>query len=136
MATIGTLASILHVVFGGAWAGTVVFVALLAGDLDGSTDLGKSLLDRLRLVSRSGAAITFLTGGVMAAGYSHSYFLSAVRGWVLAAMVLLWFVLMVLVEVGAARGLDGGRSGTAVLRVAGVVAGLLLLDVGVLLGAV
>ena len=138
MALLDSLATILHVVFAGLWTGAVVFTALLAGGLANTsanalTDL---VVDRLRIVSRSSAVMTLLTGGYMATGYSHTYFTSSTGGWLISAMVALWLVLMVTVEIGASRILDGDGRGKTILGVAGLVALLLLLDVGLLMAGV
>ncbi|MFW6003461.1 MAG: hypothetical protein ACOCPT_03470 [Halanaeroarchaeum sp.] len=138
MVVFDSLAVLLHVVFGGLWTGAVVFTALLAGGLvsDTASALTDLVVDRLRLVSRSSAVITLLSGGYMAAGYPHTYFSSSTRGLLVSAMVALWLVLMVTVEVGASQVLDGRERGRTVLGVAGLVALLLLLDVGLLVAGV
>ena len=138
MALLDSIAVVFHVVFAGLWTGAVVFTALLAGGLaSGPTSaLSDLVVDRLRLISRSSAVITLLSGGYMAAGYTHSYFTSSTRGLLLSAMVALWLVLMVTVEIGASRVLDEQKSGRTVLAIAGLVALLLLLDVGLLMAGV
>ncbi|MGM0398469.1 MAG: hypothetical protein ACQEQY_05690 [Halobacteriota archaeon] len=138
MALLDSVAVVSHVLFGGLWTGAVVFTALLAGGLasDAASALSDLVVDRLRLVSRSSAVITLLSGGYMATGYSHSYFTSSTRGLLLSAMVALWLVLMVTVEIGASRVLDEQQSGRTILGIAGLVALLLLLDVGLLIAGV
>ncbi|UWG48075.1 putative membrane protein [Halanaeroarchaeum sp. HSR-CO] len=138
MALLDSVAVVSHVVFGGLWTGAVVFTALLAGGLasDTASALSDLVVDRLRLVSRSSAVITLLSGGYMATGYSHSYFTSSTRGLLLSTMVVLWLVLMVTVEIGASRVLDDQKSGRTILGVAGIVALLLLLDVGLLVAGI
>lgn len=132
---IESIALFLHVVFGALWTGAVVFVALTASDVDRVAPGGLTtvIVDRLRQVSRTSAIVTFLSGGYLAGEYAGAYFMESTRGWLLSAMVLLWLGLMVTVEVGAARTLSSDESGETVLKVAGVVAFLLLVDVGLLL---
>lgn len=135
MALLDSIAVVFHVVFAALWTGGVVFTALLAGGLvERSSDaLAGLVVDRVRLISRSSAVVTLLSGGYMATGYSHTYFTSSTHGWLLSAMVALWLVLIVTVEIGASQVLDGKDRGRTVLALAGVVALLLLLDVGLLM---
>lgn len=138
MALLDSIAVGAHVVFGALWTGAVVFTALFAGGLSkhASTALGDLVVDRLRLLSRSSAVVTFLSGGYLAMGYDHTTFTSTTSGMLISVMVALWFVLMVTVEVGASRVLDGEGRGKTMLGVAGIVALLLLLDVGLLMAGV
>ncbi|MFB6133591.1 MAG: hypothetical protein ABEJ55_01205 [Halanaeroarchaeum sp.] len=132
---IEAIAVFAHVVFGALWTGAVVFVALVASDVNRGTsiDLSSAVVDRLRDVSRASAVVTFLSGGYLASGYGGSYFLQSTRGLLLSAMVLLWLVLMVTVEIGAARTQSADADGETPLKLAGVAALLLLVDVGLLL---
>ena len=138
MALLDSLAVVSHALFGALWTGAVVFTALLAGGLSkhATTPLGDLVVDRLRLVSRSSAVVTLLSGGYLAMGYDHTVFTSTTRGMLISAMVALWLVLMITVEIGASRTLDGEGRGDVMLGVAGIVAVLLLLDVGLLVAGV
>lgn len=134
MAVLDTIATVAHVGFASLWTGSVVFGALLAGNLSrrSSDALVELVLDKLRFVSRTSAVVTLLTGGYMAVGYSHAYFTSSTSGLLLSAMVVLWVLLITSVEIGAARILDGAENGVAIMGLAGVVAVALLVDVGLL----
>ena len=137
MALLHTVATGAHVVFGALWTGAVVFVALLAGGLAGSTDaLVDRIVDRLRLLSRTSAVVTLFSGGYLAAGYPHAYFTSSIEGLLISAMVLFWLVLMVSVEIGASRVLKPEANATPFLWGAGIVALLLVLDVSLLVAGV
>ncbi|MFW5937858.1 MAG: hypothetical protein ACOCSN_02850 [Halanaeroarchaeum sp.] len=138
MTLVESAATVAHVVFAGLWTGAVVFTALFAGGLvnTASSSLTDLVVDRLRIVSRSSAVVTLLSGGYMAAGYSHTYFTSSTSGWLISAMVALWLVLIVTVEIGASRVLDGHGQGKTFLGIAGLTALLLLLDVGLLMAGI
>lgn len=133
-----TFVAVAHVVFASLWTGAVVFVALLALRLSSgeTTEIVELVVDRLRLVSRSSAVVTLLSGAYLAAGYSHAYFTSSTRGLLITAMVVLWIALMTSVEIGSVRLLDEDTRGTAILVLAGVFAVALLLDVGLLVAGV
>lgn len=138
MEILPTIAAVAHVVFASLWTGAVVFVALLAVRLSRGepTEIGELVVDRLRLVSRSSAVVTLLSGGYMAAGYSHAYFTSSTRGLLVTGMVGLWVALMTSVEIGSVRLLDEDARGVTVLLLAGVFALALLVDVGLLAAGV
>jgi len=132
MALLDSLAVVVHFVFAGLWAGTVAYAAaIVTGTGDIGTVARERIADRLRSISRTSAVLTLLSGGYLASGFASSYFYSSTRGYLLSAMVLLWLVLMVMVEIGASRLVDGEESGPTVLIGASVVAILLLLDAGV-----
>jgi len=146
MALLETTSYVLHLAFAGLWTGTVLFVALgvlpvaLLGDV--GVEPLEFVLGRLALVSRASALVLFVTGGYTAGQrYTVETLTGQPRGHLVLAMVGLWFLLALLVEVAVAR----ARSGLAERKVrtpaadarpflygAVVVAVLLLLDAGVL----
>jgi putative copper export protein len=150
MSLVDAAAYSIHLLFAGLWTGTVLFVAwgLLPLGLRG--DIRPAPLSfavsRLTTVSRASALVLFLSGGHMAGtGYTVESLFGTQRGYLVLAMVVLWFVLAALVEVGSARmrrGLDAEKvrtpahDGKPFLYAASVVALLLLLDAGLLASSV
>jgi uncharacterized membrane protein len=148
MTVVDSVAYTLHLLFAGTWTGAVLFVTLglLPPALDGDGDpasLGFAV-DRLRTVSRASAVVLFLSGGHMAGtGYTVESLLGTTRGFLVLAMIALWFLLAALVEVGAGRmrrGLDERKLRTPAddarpfFVAASVVSVLLLVDAGLLAG--
>jgi uncharacterized membrane protein len=112
MATLDTAINAIHLVFAGLWAGSVLFVARAVvpaardGDLD-ATPL-RGFVGRFRTWSRVSSLALFLTGGHLAGTrYTAETLLGSTRGYLVIAMVVLWFVLTGLVEVGSGRLVDG-----------------------------
>jgi len=112
MATLDTAINAIHLVFAGVWAGSVLFVArgvvpaARDGDLD-ATPL-RGLIGRFRTWSRVSSLALFLTGGHLAGTrYTAETLLGSTRGYLVVAMVVLWFVLTGLVEMGSGRLVDG-----------------------------
>ena len=148
MALVDAVSATIHVAFAGLWTGTVLFVAFAVLPLarDGSLNAGPlaSLTGSFRRVSRVSALLLFLTGGHMAGtGYTVARLTGTTRGHAVIAMLVLWFALAALVEVGASKLADGTevdkvRSPAAdakpYLQGAALVAVLLLLDAGALAG--
>lgn len=147
MATVDTAINAIHLLFAGLWAGSVLFVARAVvpvardGGLD-ATPLRK-LVGQFRTWSRVSSLVLFLTGGHLAGTrYTAERLLGTTNGYLVVAMVVLWFVLTGLVEVGSGRLVDGlderkvrepARSATPFFTAAAAAAvGLLVLG-GVLL---
>jgi uncharacterized membrane protein len=147
MATIDTAMNAIHLLVAGLWAGSVLFVAagLLPAARDG--DLGATVLEgligRFRWGSRIAALLLLLTGGHLAGTrYTAETLFGSTRGYLVVAMVVLWFVMAGLIEVGSGRLLDGlderkvrepARAATPLFTAATVAAvGLLILG-GILL---
>ncbi len=138
----------IHLVFAALWTGSVVFVTVgvlpSAAAGDGSVDALGLLTSRLKLVSRSSTLLLFLSGGHLAATfYPGTLLLDTTRGNLVLAMIVLWFLLAVLVEMGASRLSDGlaenkirtpARNARPFFLAASVVSVLLLLDAGAILG--
>jgi hypothetical protein len=146
MTTVEAVVAATHLLFAGAWTGSVVFVAVAVlpvaarGDLDAKPL--SSMAGTLQTTSRLGALVTFATGGHMAGTqYTVDSMLGSTPGWLVLAMLGLWLVLAALVEVGTARLVDGtdrrkvrepAREAKRPLQAAALVAGLLLVDGGLL----
>ncbi|MFB6160002.1 MAG: transporter [Haloferacaceae archaeon] len=138
-----------HLLFAGAWVGSVLFVtvgllpAAKAGDLN-AAPLGTAA-DRLRWISRVAAVVLFVTGGHMAARqYTVTSLTGSTPGYGVLAMVALWLVLAGLVEVAGGRieagtdvdkVRDPARAASPLLAAATLVGGVLLLLGGVLTAA-
>jgi len=147
MATVDTAVNAIHLLFAGLWAGSVLFVARAVvpaareGDLD-ATPL-RGLVDQFRTWSRVSSLVLFLTGGHLAGTrYTAETLLGSTRGYLVVAMVVLWFVLTGLVEVASGRLVDGlderkvrepARSAAPLFTAAAVAAAALLTIGGVLL---
>jgi len=147
MALLHSVMVVFHLLFAGAWTGSVVFVtwAVLptarAGDVQARPL--SSMVDRLVNLSRLSAVVMLVSGGVLA-GELGGGLTSTTEGWLVVAMVVLWLALTALVEVGASRladGLDGddvrsaAQRTTTLFQAAGVVALLLLVDAGLVAAA-
>lgn len=146
MVSVDTVVVVTHLLFAGVWTGSVVFFALgvlpvaARGDMD-AAPLG-SVVGSLRSVSRVSALLLFLTGGHMAGTqYTVDSLLGSTTGWLVLCMLGLWAILAGLVEVGVGRVVEGtdqrkvrepARAATRLLQAAAIVAGLLLIDGGLL----
>jgi putative copper export protein len=150
MTVLDSVMAVLHLVFAGAWTGSVVFVAwgVLPKALDG--DLGPDALDfvagRLTWLSRTSAVVLFVSGGHLAGTrYTVESLTGSTRGYLVLAMLGLWLVLAALVEVGSSRLTEEtsrgkvrspARTARPVYLAAAAVAVLLLVDAGLLMGGV
>ncbi|MDS0258898.1 transporter [Haloarcula sp. S1CR25-12] len=137
-----------HLVFAGLWSGTVLFTsyAVLPAALNGDLRAGalEAMTGKLRTVSRASALLLLLTGGHLAATiYTAESLFATGRGHLVLTMVALWFTLAALVEVGAAKLVDGteqqkvrqpAADARPFLLGASLVAVLLLVDAGAILG--
>lgn len=131
MALLESIAVVTHLLFAGLWTGSVAYAAAIVVDADRLGSDGRSLVaDRLRSISRTSAVFVFLSGGYLSMGYAGEYFTSTTRGWLLGVMVVLWLVLMVVVEIGASRLVDGSERARGTFLLASFVAVLLLVDAG------
>jgi len=143
-----TAAAVLHLLFGALWTGSVVFLtyAVLPEARDatlGPEPLG-AVVGKFLLVSRTSALVLLLTGAYLAsANYTGAELTGTGRGHLVLTMIVLWLALGALVEVGAGRLRDGfdrekvrepEREARRLLQGATVVALLLLVDAGVLVG--
>ncbi|MFB6152796.1 MAG: transporter [Halodesulfurarchaeum sp.] len=135
MSTATTVSLVIHLVFAGLWTGSVLFVAMGVLPLAGRDGVGPAavagITTRLTTVSRLSAVILLLTGGHLAgAQYTVADLTGSTAGYAVLAMVGLWLVLAVLVEVAASR--INSETGHRLMTAAAVVAALLLLDAGLL----
>ncbi|MFD1632564.1 CopD family protein [Haloplanus ruber] len=147
MATIDTAINAIHLLFAGLWAGSVLFLArgLLPAARDGDFDAAplRSLIGRFRTWSRVSSLVLLLTGGHLAGTrYTAESLLGSPRGYLVVAMVVLWFGMSGLIEVGSGRLVDGlderkvrepARAATPFLTAAAVAGVGLLVIGGVLL---
>jgi uncharacterized membrane protein len=140
----------LHLLFGGVWTGSVVFVtlAVLPTAMNGVANAEPlvPVVSKLRNISRLSALVMLASGGHMAgaaAGYTFESLASTTRGHLVIGMVVLWFVLIGLVEVGGGKLADGfeekkvrdpAREARPFFLGATAVSLLLLLDAGLLAG--
>lgn len=138
----------IHLLFAGLWTGTVLFTtyAVLPTAMNGDSSPAplSAITGKLTTVSRTSALLLLVTGGHLAATrYTAETLTGSGRGHLVLTMVALWVVLAGLVEVGAAKLSDGfdrqkvrepARNARPFLLAASLVAALLLLDAGALLG--
>ena len=137
-----------HLLFAGLWSGSVLFTtyAVLPTAIRGDARPGPlaAITGKLRTVSRASALFLLLTGGHLAATrYTGASLVGTGRGRLVLAMVGLWFLLAGLVEVAGSKlaaGFDAqkvrepARDARPFLLGASLVAVLLLLDAGAILG--
>lgn len=146
MTIIDTAAYATHLLFGGVWAGAVLFttLAVLPTAMDGTANAEPlaAVVGKLRTVSRVSALALLLSGGHMAGAlYDVGTLTGTTSGYLVVAMVALWALLAGLVEVGGGKLADGfgemkvrepAREARPFMLAASVVAVLLLLDAGLL----
>lgn len=140
----------IHLLFAGLWTGSVLFVTAAVLPVAGQGDLNatplSALTGKLKLFSRVSAVLLLLTGLRMAmlGNYtSTDTLLGTTNGLLVVTMIVLWFVLMGLVEVGSSKLTDGtskkkvrspAKNAKPFFYGASAVAVLLLLNSGVLAG--
>lgn len=148
MALLETAMVSLHLLFAGLWTGGVVFVAAAVLPLARDGSIGPeplaTIADRLVWLTRASAIVMLLTGGHMAGTfYTAESLTGTTRGHLVIGMVVLWFVLTALVEVGGRKLTDGtarekvrepAREARPYFLAAAVVALALLVDGGLLAG--
>jgi hypothetical protein len=110
--SLGTSIAIgIHLLVAAGWTGSVGFVTLAVLPLARNGGLNatplESVIDRLRFTSRIGALLMLLSGGYLAGEYyTVERLTETTAGHLVLGMVLLWFVLTALVEIGAGRILE------------------------------
>ncbi|SEH39354.1 hypothetical protein SAMN05192561_101492 [Halopenitus malekzadehii] len=136
----------LHVAFAALWTGSVLFVSATVVPAATSATIGTdaiaSIVGRLQLVTRLSAVVLFATGGHMAGTtYTIERLTGTGRGHLVLTMLVLWFVLAALVEIGSKKLLSGvstdklrepARDARPLFLGAAVVSVLLLVTAGVL----
>ncbi|ELZ23460.1 hypothetical protein C475_14343 [Halosimplex carlsbadense 2-9-1] len=103
---------VLHLVFGGVWTGSVVFVTvgILPTAQDGTANAEplRAVVEKLRWVSRASALVLLASGGHMAGTlYTVESLTGSSRGHLVLTMVALWLGLAALVEIGSSKLADG-----------------------------
>ena len=100
-----------HLLFGGLWTGSILFVtvAVLPTARDGTIDSEPlaRVTSRFTTIARSSALVTLATGAYWASAYDVGKLVETTEGKLVVAMVLLWIGLGALSEIGAARLADG-----------------------------
>jgi len=112
MEPVAVTSYVLHSLFAGLWAGSVLFVvlAVLPMAREGGLNAAplRSVAGTLTRLSRVSALVLVLTGAQMAvAGYTTNSLTGTTGGYLVVSMVGLWAVLAGVVEVGTSRLRDG-----------------------------
>lgn len=137
---------VLHSLFAGLWAGSVLFVVLTVLPLAREGDLNaaplRSVAGRLTWVSRVSALVLLLTGSQMTVTlYTDNSLTGTTGGRLVLGMVAMWLVLAGTVEVGTSRLRDGterekvrkpAHEARRLFLVSGLAATLLLVVAGLL----
>lgn len=137
---------VVHTLFAGLWTGSVLFLTLAVLPLarDGRLNAAplSSIAGRLKTVSRASALLLFATGSHMAAvRHTGESLVETQGGWLVLSMLVLWFFLAGVVEVGAKRLTDGterdkvrepARNARPFFLVGSLLAVLLLVNAGLL----
>lgn len=149
MSLVNASVYVVHLLFAALWTGSVLFVAYAVVPLGRDGGLNAAPLEtvagKLTTVSRASALVLLLTGGHMAAlGYTVESLFGSPGGYLVVAMVVLWFLLAGLVEVGTSKLTDGtgrdkvrepAREASPFLQGGAVLAVLLLVDAGLLVAS-
>ena|SRR6056297_488276 len=122
MATLDSIATVLHVLFGGLWIGSVAFVAIavlpLGRDATIDPESLSTVVDRLLVLSRFAALVMLATGAhvlyhvTLGGELATDPLLSSGRGHLVLTMVVLWLGVIATVEIGSSKlgdGLDAGK---------------------------
>jgi uncharacterized membrane protein len=147
MSAVDAIAYAVHLLFAGLWTGSVLFVAYAVVPMarDGTLNAGplSAIAGKLTTVSRASALVLFLSGGHLAgARYTLDTLTGTQAGYLVIVMVVLWFLLAGLVEVGTSRLTEGterdkvrepAEAARPLLLGASVVALLLLANSGALI---
>ena len=148
MSLVDTVVYATHLVFAGLWSGSVLFTtyAVLPTALNGDVRPApvQFVTGKLQTVSRASALLLLLSGGHLAGTrYTVEGLTGTGRGYLVLAMVALWFVLAALVEIGASKLSDGlaqqkvrqpAADARPFLLGASLTAVLLLVNAGAILG--
>jgi hypothetical protein len=101
-----------HTGFSALWAGSVLFVAVavlpLAMDGELTPAAFGSVVSKLQLVTRISAVLLFVTGGHLAGTrYNPETLTGTTSGYLVLAMLILWFGLAAVIEIGSAKASRG-----------------------------
>lgn len=142
MSLLDALMNAIHLGFAGLWVGSVIFltVAILPLARTGAFDAAplETVTSRLQWISRASALLLFVSGGHLAGTrYTVDSLFGSPQGHLVLAMLSLWFLLALLVELGSKR-LAGGlaerkvrtpaREARPYFLAASIVGALLFLD--------
>lgn len=121
MSTVDSIATVVHVLFGGLWIGGVVFVALgvlpLGRDADIDPQPLETIVDRVRTLSRLAALVMVTTGAhvlyhvTLGGELTVEPLTSSGRGHLLLTMIVLWLGVIATVEIGASKLTEGLAAG-------------------------
>lgn len=105
---VNALTYVLHGTFAALWTGSVLFVAVavIPPARNGAFDPAalRTLLGRLQWITRVSVIVTLVTGGHLAGTYYTVESLTGTgAGHLVLTMLVLWALLAVAVEIGAAR---------------------------------
>lgn len=139
-----------HLLFAALWTGGVVLfvVGVLPAGVAGDIRPGPlaAVTGRLTTISRASALLLFLSGGHMAGTrYTVESLTGSTRGYLVLAMIALWFTLAALVEIGGSKMRDGlgaekvrtpAREARPFYRAGAVVSLALLVVAGLLIAGV
>lgn len=108
MSLIDALMNAIHLGFAGLWVGSVIFltVAILPLTREGAFDAAplETVTSRLQWISRASALLLFASGGHLAGTrYTVGSLFGSAQGYLVLAMLALWFLLALLVELGSKR---------------------------------
>lgn len=108
MSLLNAAMNAIHLGFAGFWVGSVVFmtVAVLPLARNGTFDAAplETVTARLQWISRISALALFVSGGHLAGTrYTADSLLGSAQGYLVLAMLTLWFVLALLVERGSKK---------------------------------
>jgi uncharacterized membrane protein len=149
MSVVATLSYVIHLLFSGLWTGSVLFVAyaVLPSAAEGEINAAplSAIAGKLTTVSRASALLLLVTGAHLGVvRYTVGSLTGSVSGYLVIAMIVLWFALAGLVEVGTSRLTEGterskvrepARTARPLLLGASLVSVLLLVDSGLLIAA-
>lgn len=117
MSTLDSVATVLHVLFGGLWIGSVVFVAFavlpLGRDAEIDPDPLDAIVGHLVMLSRLAAVVMLATGAhvlyhvTLGGELSADPLLNSGRGHLVLTMVALWLGVIACVEIGNGKLTDG-----------------------------
>lgn len=118
MSLIDVVMNGIHLGFAGLWIGSVIFVtvAILPVAREGAFNAAplETVAGRLQWISRISVLLLFVSGGHLAGTrYTAESLFGTQQGYLVLAMVGLWFVLAALVEIGSKR-LSTGLAGKKV----------------------
>jgi uncharacterized membrane protein len=122
MSTVDSIATVVHVLFGGLWIGSVVFVALavlpLGADANVDPEPLATVVDRLVMLSRAAALVMLASGGhvlyhvTLGGDLDLGALTSSGQGHLVLTMIALWLGVIATVEIGNSKltdGIDAGK---------------------------